>query len=224
MSSESQSLLELQQIRSIMERSSRFISLSGFSGIAAGTCALAGAAVAMPYVHSGQARQLYAPGRTPYGPRGLQSQGWWGTVVESELFQIALATFVAAFLSAFLFTWLKSKRQGIAIWGPASYRLMANVTIPMVAGGVFCLKLMETGNFGLLAPTTLIFYGLALLNASKYTFPEIRYLGLAMMVLGFINCWNTGYGIYFWAFGFGVLHICYGAYMWYAYERKVATV
>ena len=40
---EQQPLEELQHIKRMMERSSRFISLSGLSGIAAGICAIAGA-------------------------------------------------------------------------------------------------------------------------------------------------------------------------------------
>jgi hypothetical protein len=136
---------------------------------------------------------------------------------------MAVITFISAFASAFFFTWIKSKKQGIPLWGFASYRLLINVAIPMVAGGIFCIKLIESGNFSLIAPATLIFYGLALLNASKYTYNEIRYLGISILVLGFINCWNTGYGLYFWGFGFGVLHILYGFYMWYAYERNGAT-
>ena len=37
---------DLQAIREIMERSSKFLSLSGLSGIFAGVCALIGAAIA----------------------------------------------------------------------------------------------------------------------------------------------------------------------------------
>ncbi|TAD90800.1 MAG: hypothetical protein EAY75_04145 [Bacteroidetes bacterium] len=225
MSHKSQSLQELQQIRQLMERSSRFISLSGLSGIAAGTCALVGAGLAMPYLQPGAGRANAAgsvQSRNGYDLSAWQADNLWVGILHSKLFHIAVGTFLAAFVSAFLFTWLKSRRQGIPIWGPASFRLMVNVSIPMLVGGIFCIKLLQTQNFDLLAPTTLIFYGLALLNASKYTFPEIRYLGMAMMLLGIANCWIIGQGIYLWATGFGLLHIVYGAYMWFAYEQKEA--
>ena len=39
-------LQNLAEIRSLMERSSRFISLSGLSGVGAGVCALVGSAAA----------------------------------------------------------------------------------------------------------------------------------------------------------------------------------
>jgi len=94
------------------------------------------------------------------------------------------------------------------------------VGIPMVAGGLYILKLIEHGSFGLIAPGCLIFYGLALVNGSKYTLGEVRFLGYGQIILGIINLWYTGYGLYFWAAGFGVLHIVYGVIMWSKYERK----
>ena len=73
--------------------------------------------------------------------------------------------------------------------------------------------------FGLVAPTTLLFYGLALYNAGKYTLDEIRYLGVSEIILGLLGCIFIGYGLMFWALGFGVLHIVYGFMMWWKYER-----
>ena len=66
----------------------------------------------------------------------------------------------------------------------------------------------------------LIFYGLALINSSKYTFFEIRYLGIAEIVLGLIASVFVSSGLILWAAGFGLLHIIYGIIMYYKYERK----
>lgn len=90
----------------------------------------------------------------------------------------------------------------------------------MVVGGIFLLKLIDSENYGLVAPGCLIFYGLGLLNASKYTLVEIRYLGYAQILLGIISLQMVGDGLLFWALGFGVLHIVYGAFMWWKYERS----
>jgi hypothetical protein len=90
----------------------------------------------------------------------------------------------------------------------------------MIVGGIFLLKLIENGTYGLIAPGCLIFYGLALINGSKYTLSEIKYLGYCEIFLGIIGCWFTGLGLYFWAVGFGVLHIIYGTVMWFKYERN----
>jgi hypothetical protein len=97
---------------------------------------------------------------------------------------------------------------------------MINVAVPMLAGGLLIWRLMEFQFYGLVAPACLLFYGLALVNASKYTVPEIRYLGYFQLLLGVLNLWMMGYGLYFWAAGFGVLHILYGIIMWNKYERN----
>jgi hypothetical protein len=210
-----QSVEAIKDIRRMMERSSRFISLSGLSGVSAGICALVGAWIAHPYVF----------GKIDYviNPNAAIVQamaGDYSIIFNTYLFWIALGTFVAAFISAFIFTWIKSRKEGIPIWGSAAKRLMVNVCIPLIAGGLFLFKMMHYGTFGLVAPGCLIFYGLALINASKYTLNEVRYLGYCQIILGLINLCFVGYGLYFWAFGFGVMHIVYGIYMWMKYERK----
>lgn len=210
-----QSLETLRDIKNMMERSSRFISLSGLSGISAGICALIGAYIAAPYVFG--TKDLFIE---HINYRATEGYGDIGIILNTRIFWIAAATFLAALISAFVFTFIKSRREGIPIWGNTAKRLLINVSIPLLAGGIFLYKLMHFGTFGLIAPGCLIFYGLALINASKYTLGEIRYLGFFQIVLGIINLWFVGYGLYFWALGFGVLHIAYGAYMWWKYERN----
>jgi hypothetical protein len=210
---ENQSLDELRQIRQMMERSSRFISLSGLSGVAAGCCALAGAWVAHDYVKGTRDFRIDS-GITADSTGSLQG------LFNNLIFWIALATLAGALISAFVFTWLRSKKQGMPVWGVTARRLLLNMSIPLIAGAAFLLKLMEYGTFGLVAPGCLIFYGLALVNASRYTLNEIRYLGYCQLMLGLIAMGFTGYGIYFWVAGFGVLHIIYGMIMWQRYERS----
>lgn len=210
---------QLREIRQMMEQSSRFISLSGLSGVAAGTCALAGAWFANGILRNTAGNELRQLDMHIY--RGnLNLVDYMG----NGLFRIALYTFVAALISAMLFTWLRSKKTGVPLWGTASRRLIINVSIPMAIGGIYILKLIEQGSFGLIAPGCLIFYGLALVNASKFTLGEIRYLGYGQLILGAINLWYLGQGIYFWAAGFGILHIVYGVIMWSKYERQNETV
>ena len=217
MDTQNQHLDALQDIKKMMERSSRFISLSGLSGIAAGSCALIGAWLAHDKVLSKDFRSsdyeeiAYSSARGSINMTQLASD---------SLKQIATITFIAALVLAFLFTYLRSKKEGITLWGKASKRLMFNVAVPMIVGGVFILKIIEHRTYGFVAPGCLIFYGLSLFHASKYTLGEVRYLGLGQIILGLINLWFVGYGLYFWAAGFGVLHIVYGAMMWWKYERN----
>ncbi len=215
MNEQQQSLEDLQHIKKMMERSSRFISLSGLSGISAGICALIGAWVAHPYVFGQKDFLINEPVAMVQAIAGDYS-----IILNTYLFWIAAATFIAAFVSAFFFTWVKSKKEGIPMWGSTSKRLIINVSIPVLVGGLFLFRMLHYGTFGLVAPGCLIFYGLGLINASKYTLDEIRYLGYVQIVLGIINLWFVGYGLYFWAMGFGVMHIVYGTYMWMKYERN----
>ncbi len=203
-------LEDLQHIKKMMERSSRFISLSGLSGIAAGISALVGAWFASREMH------CWVKGDCQLGL--LIDSAGEGLI--NSLFWIATLTFIAAFVSAFVFTYLRSKKNGTPMWGTTTMRLLWNTFIPVAVGGIFLIRTMQLGEFQLVAPGCLIFYGLALVNASKYTLGEVRYLGYGQIVLGLFNLWWLGYGLQFWAMGFGVLHIVYGAMMWWKYERN----
>ena len=215
MNTQEQSLDDLQHIKKMMERSSRFVSLSGLSGVSAGLCALIGATIAYPYVFG--TKDYVIDANTAIAQAAAND---YGIILNTYLFWIAAATFMAALISSFFFTFIKSKKDGTPIWGTTAKRLIINVSIPVIVGGLFLVKLLHYGTFGLVAPGCLIFYGLGLINASKYTLDEIRYLGYAQILLGIINLWFVGYGLYFWAAGFGVMHIAYGVFMWMKYERK----
>ena len=201
MSTSQQNLEALQDIRKMMDRSSRFISLSGWSGIVAGVIALGG----VWFAH----QKLSASYDDP-------------AALQSELFTIAAIVFVAAFASAIGLTFIKSRKQGVAFWGPSAKRLIWNTLLPMIAGGFLIWRMIELQQYSLTPAASLIFYGLALINGSKYTLGEVRFLGYAELLTGIIGLWFTDSALYFWAFGFGMLHIIYGVAMWWKYERREA--
>ena len=223
MNDQQRSLETIQDIKNMMERSSRFISLSGWSGIAAGGCALSGAWFgqrALSYATQSGFGDNRSPPVSGYRDQNVLREAISYTSLIGQLIFIAVFTFIAAFVLAFLFTWIRSKKQKIPLFGSASYRLMLNVLIPMIAGGLFLVRVLQLGYWELIAPGCLIFYGLALVNGAKYTLGEVRYLGYAQLLLGIINLWFVGYGLYFWAVGFGIMHIIYGLLMWWKYERN----
>jgi len=202
MNQQQQSLEELRHIKQMMERSSRFISLSGLSGIAAGTVAIVGALLGAKMI-------------SDYTRNTSIS---YDTLV-TELIVIAVTVVILALSSGFAFTYLRSKKTGVSIWGTTTYRLVINLAIPLVAGGFLLLRLIQLQYVSLVAPGCLLFYGLALVNASKYTLGEVRYLGYCELVLAVINLWVPAHGLIFWTTGFGLLHIIYGIIMWRKYER-----
>lgn len=202
---EDKNLEALREIQSIMAKSSRFISLSGLSGIAAGICALIGAFFARQSI-SAYFRDYSQYTHTP-------------SALRDRLIIIGLIVFIAALITSFLFTLRKSKKDNTPIWGTTSLRLLWNTMLPMGIGAILIFKLIMQNNYELVAPACLLFYGLGLINGSKYTLSEIKYLGYAQLFLGVLNLWLPMRGLYFWAIGFGVLHIVYGFVMWYKYER-----
>lgn len=200
----------LQDIRQMMERSSRFVSLSGLSGVAAGIFALAGAWVAREVI-----RNYYGS----YNSRGFFS-GDDFSQLKLRLIGLAVIVFILAFSSAFYFTWRRSRRQGVSLWGPVSIRLYWNMAIPLLAGAGFIVGMLRYDDWRFVSSASLLFYGLALINASRYTISDIRYLGICQIALGLANLFFIGYGLYFWAAGFGLLHILYGILMWNKYEKE----
>ncbi|HWB90520.1 MAG TPA: hypothetical protein VG605_01655 [Puia sp.] len=204
-----QSLETLQDIKRMMERSSRFISLSGLSGVSAGVCALIGAYIAHGWIRDYVDNGYTSPTRTSF---------------ETQMFGLAIAVLVAALLTSTWFTWRKARKSRLPIWDHASKKLAVNMIIPLAAGGFFVIGLLDHGGWNYVAPACLVFYGLALVNASKYTLTDIRYLGLLEIILGCICLYYPHDGLYFWTAGFGVLHIIYGLIMWWKYEaRKMTT-
>ncbi|MGQ0827580.1 MAG: hypothetical protein ACT4ON_04200 [Bacteroidota bacterium] len=207
MTEEKEHLQAISDIRSMMERSSRFISLSGLSGVFAGLFALCGAYAAHKLISNAQIIAAF------------DDDFDWGPVCEYLLLDAALVLFLSITVGV-LFTIRASKRKGIKIWDATSKRLLINLMIPLVTGGIFSLILLSHKNVGLIAPVMLIFYGLALINASKYTLNDIRYLGFCEILLGLTAAANVKYGLLIWAIGFGLLHIIYGTVMYFKYERN----
>jgi hypothetical protein len=215
MSSAQEQLKELREIRSLMERSSRFIGLSGLSGVAAGVCALLGATFVYYYLD-------LTPFETDksyvYYAKALHSSKW-GLFYQEFFLLTGAATVVAAVLFGIFFTTRQAKRKGQKIWDKTALRLLVNMAIPLGAGGLFCLAMMQHGQLAFVAPATLVFYGLALVNGSKYTLHDVFYLGLAEIALGILAMFMLRFGLEFWAVGFGLLHIIYGTMMYFKYER-----
>lgn len=195
-------LKDISEIRAMMERSSRFISLSGLSGVMAGIYALIGAYVAYQVIHAG--------GEEAYG-RSL-------TVIRYLLLD-AVVVLALAIGTGIWLTTRRARQQGLKIWDSTARRLVVNLLIPLVTGGIFVLIMLYRGITGVVAPSMLIFYGLALINASKYTLSDVRYLGITEIILGLIASFMVGYSLMFWTLGFGVLHIIYGTVMYFKYER-----
>ncbi|MES2690841.1 MAG: hypothetical protein V4658_10590 [Bacteroidota bacterium] len=198
---------DLASIRNIMERSTKFISLSGLSGVLAGIFALAGSVVAYFLIYY------------PNSPFGFRFYYVNEQLILSYLFLTAGIVLACSLAAGVVLTIRKAKRSGLNYWDKNARRLFINMSLPLVAGGIFIIVLVSRGYFGIVAPASLLFYGLALLNASNFTLTDVRYLGICEIVLGLLCAILPGYGLIFWATGFGVLHIVYGTLMHSKYDK-----
>jgi hypothetical protein len=211
MDSNQEHLKNLNEIRSLMERSSSFLSLSGLGGISAGTIGIITTIILYNKIGPFMNFDKYFTGILPAEKRTDL------IIFCSILFAAVL---IITFSSAAFFTIRKAKKKGLKVWDASAKKLVLNLFIPLVIGGAFCKLLVYHYYDFVVLPSMLVFYGLALLNASKYTLPETRWLGYSEILLGLVNLFFTGQGLYFWAAGFGILHILYGALMWWKYERN----
>ena len=198
MDEKQKSIEDLNQIRNIMERSTQFLSLSGLSGVFAGVYAL----IASWIVYDNFSDTELIEEKIQYA------------------LIVGLIVLVLSVLTGYIFTKRKAQKAGQNLWSPTSKRMLLNLAIPLAVGGLFCVMLVKHGAYGLVIPATLVFYGLALLNASQHTIGTVKYLGYAEIILGLIASYFIGYGLIVWAIGFGILHMVYGLAMYVKYDKK----
>ena len=197
---------DLESIRQLMERSVKFVSLSGLSGILAGVYALIGAGLACQEIYSGRVMRTveYYRGHFP---------------MVKSLFLIAASVLAASLITGWFFSYRKAKKLNTKMWDSTSKRLLINLAIPLSIGGFFTLIMIDYGYYNLIAASVLLFYGLALVNSSSNLYDEVRYLGYCELIVGVCAALWPGFGLYFWAVGFGLLHILYGSMMYKKYDR-----
>lgn len=208
MNKERDYIRDIAEIRSMMERSSKFLSLAGWAGIMAGIYAIAGACTAYWFLD-------FKPEKIPCNAQ--LPDGWLSGLM--PLLLLAAAVLILAISTAIYLSNKKAAKKGEKLWSTTSKMLVANMAVPLVTGGVLILAFISKGNTGMMAPLSLIFYGLALYNAGKFTYEEVKALGVIQICLGLTGAFFTEYGLILWAAGFGIAHIFYGIYMHSKYER-----
>ncbi|HMO32954.1 MAG TPA: hypothetical protein PKE63_10610 [Lacibacter sp.] len=205
----------LRDIRNLMERSSRFLALSGLSGVLIGLLGLACTAGAFVLLD-------LQPGTQPGYDQRLQEALATNPATGIQLMALFGSTLLLALLTGTVMALRKGKRLGLPLWDATARRLLLNFGLPLLAGGIYTGLLLHHGQAALALPATLLFYGLALVNASRYTISDIRHLGVLEMALGLLATWLPELSLLCWAAGFGLLHIVYGLVIYKKYEQQSA--
>ncbi len=212
MSTEQDHLESIREMRNLMERSTRYLSLSGLAGVIVGFIAMGGVSVLLttldvPFGQPVSFMELAAAGG-PYAAR-----------INERILIMAAVVFGASLLVEGAFAYRNARRLGLPLWDATARRMLTALFIPIIGGGVYCLALLQAGRIDDMAAASLIFYGLGLVNAGKYAVPEVGRLGMAVFVTGLAASFFPAAGIYFWAFGFGILHIIYGVSIHFKHQR-----
>jgi hypothetical protein len=198
---------DLASIRAMMERSVKFVSLSGLSGVLSGLYALTGSTV------------VYFILYYPYFPIDFHFHYTDERTIVNQLLMVAAVVLILSLGTGYFLSLRKAKKLNTTIWNTASRQLFIDLFIPLSSGGLLIAILLFHGYYGIVAPASLVFYGLALQQGSRSTYPEVKYLGLTEIVLGLSCAAFPGYGLLFWALGFGVMHIVYGGVMYFRHDR-----
>ncbi|MDB5227108.1 MAG: hypothetical protein JWN78_1301 [Bacteroidota bacterium] len=206
-------LEQISQIRQIMDTNTKFLSLSGLSGVWAGMVAIAGCFITSILFHDNFLLRKTWNYMTPETARA------GGHEIIITICAAAMTILIVAVAGGFLFTLMKVHKRGERLWNAVSKKMLAELFAVLTVGGIFCLVQLEQHHYEYVIGSTLLFYGLALFQISKYTVREIKLLSFCIIALGLINTWFTQYGLFFWLIGFGVLHIVYGALMYLKYDR-----
>jgi len=198
---------ELAEIKSMMERSTRFLSLSGLSGFLAGVYALAAAGLAWYWIY-------YPNSAWTKSAHGLSFRE-----LLNQLLLLSLATLIASVSTAYFLSKKKEIATNQPFWTPASKRFLLSLFLPVALGGFFCFALLHEHAFSLIPAAMLLFYGIGLVQSAQFTLGEIKNLGFSQLVLGLIAAFFPEFGLLCWALGFGFFHLIYGTLMYYRHER-----
>jgi hypothetical protein len=203
---------DIKHIRKMMEESSKFLSLSGLSGVAVGSFALVGAAIAW--------FSVLEQGAVKYDEYVRVLKGPYSHNIRFSLILIAAFVLVGALVSAWIISYRNSRKKGVSFWTPSAKKMVSSLFIVLATGGVLSIILLYHGYFKLIASIMLLFYGLGLLNCAKYSKHDLKLLASTEIILGLIAASLLSYGLLLWTIGFGVVHIVYGIAMYLKYERK----
>lgn len=201
------SLSALEDIKKIMNRSAVFLSLSGWSGILAGSICLLASLLAYQWIYTDPSVSM----------KDYASADSLAAVFQIQLVRkltiLAILTFLLVLITVFINTRSKALKEHTKLWDPAAQKMAVALFVPIIAGAFFILGLMRNHSLQLAVPASLVFYGLGLVSTSKFTFTDIRFIGFIDITLGIITLFLPQYGLLAWAIGFGLLHIVYGFLM-----------
>ena len=178
----------LRVIRALMERSTKFSTFSGLSGVCAGMASIIGCIITRLYIPD--------PGAFP-----VQFLALWSTVIV-----IAVGA-----------DYLLMKRRAAQVGKRVLSRLGKQMVIASVpglgTGAIVTFYLLQHHLLGSVYPFWMLAYGLAVSATGLFSQREVSLLGVAFLIAGAACLFATGIGLPMMAVTFGGFHIVYGLAM-----------
>lgn len=196
-------LEDISQIKNLMAESSKFLVFTtGLSGFFSGLFAILG----MIYIY------VLADGDV--NDIEQLTVNYRSTVAVVLIIILALSTLVTV-----IFTRRNAKSQGQNPWNPIAKKMVFNFYTVGVLGAVYLLILFFQEKYDTIVELMLVFYGMALLNGSKYTFDQVKLLAYIQIALGLACSFFDSYDFWFWVAGFGLVNLIYGGIMYFGYGK-----
>jgi hypothetical protein len=129
--------------------------------------------------------------------------------------QIGVTVIALVFIVISLVTlWIRAKRtvrkNDQKLWSIFTRKIRWQTLISLLIILIIIIMISNIGYFSLTTPLSLFFYGLFLLNLSRFSSIGLRYLSLAEIILAITSYFIYDKEIIFLALGFGFLPILYG--------------
>lgn len=193
-------LRNLERIRALMERATRYSHLSGWSAIVAGGLAMAGAVLCW---------KLRVNFNHPFCATPLAAI--WGSVLV-----LALGQHVA-------FTVASARRRGEPAWTHLTRQVVISMLPSFFVGAAITGYGLQTGQLDLLPPIWMLAYGMSLLALGLFAGPKIQGVGILFLLLGAATLWwFQEYGLRMMLVSFGGLHVLLGAWIVWKLRKSAA--
>ena len=139
----------VNEIKELMERSSKFVSLSGMTAVLAGVYALAGAYVAGQLLRSEDNRE--------------------------GLIMVASLVLIVSVVTACILSWYKAKKMRQKLFSKLTCRIAWNFSLPLLTGGLFCIALLLREHYGLVSSVMLLSSIISFFHTVNKTTFHIKY-------------------------------------------------
>ena len=196
-------LKDISEIKNMMNKSSRFNSLSGISGIATGIYAIIGSLIGYQYVTKNNI-EISNLDRFHF----------------SLLFADLVLIIFLSLITSLIITRRKVKVDGISSGSILTKKMLSNFLIILIPSTIYVLILILNHDFVGAGSLMLFFYGASLINASHNTLEEIKTLGLIEIVLGILIILIPAFAFWIWLIGAGIIHVIFGLYMYFKHENN----